>query len=259
MADAPRHAWWDEVALVAGTLGLRVRANDDGSVRLVAEGVASLDVELPAASAVELGLALCHAGGWPVREASDPVVVTPPAAVDQGSGAVAEPAAAAEPARPWTDPAPAPELAEAATQALLAHLRRLASVLPEAREVDALGAPTFRVATRIFAVAEMVEDVPVLRVKTTLDEQVGLLADPRFRADPETGHHGWTTVRVDLVDDPDELDPLVLSSYRLVAPADAIVELDRRLATRAREGRDDTGGPGTDAADHGARNERGGG
>lgn len=233
MADAPRHAWWDEVALDAGTLGLRVRANDDGSVRLVAEGVASLDVDLPAASAVELGLALCHAGGWRAPEPVDRVVP-------------AEPAAAAGPAPPWTDPAPAPELADQATQALLVHLRRLTSVLPEAREVDALGAPTFRVATRIFAVAEMVEDVPVLRVKTTLDEQVGLLADPRFRADPETGHHGWTTVRVDLVDDPDELDPLVLSSYRLVAPADAIVELDRRLATGAGHG-------------DGARNERGGG
>lgn len=224
MDDRPRRAWWDEVAVATGTLGLRVRVNDDGSVRLVAEGVATLDVDLPATSAADLGRALCRAAGWPATEPVDG------AAVGHRADPVREPAAAAAPALPWTGPAPSPELAAEATQALLVHLRRLASVLPEAREVDALGAPTFRVATRIFAVAEVVEDIPVLRVKVTLDEQLELLADPRFRADPETGHHGWTNVRVDQVDRPDELDALVLASYRLVAPADAILELDRRLA-----------------------------
>lgn len=109
-------------------------------------------------------------------------------------------------------------------------VRRLSSVLPETAEVDVLDAPTFRVATRMFAAVETDGATPVVRFKASPSQQEALLRDERFEADADTGHYGWTNLRADGSLDPDELERLLLASYRLVAPAEVLAQLDARLA-----------------------------
>ncbi len=110
----------------------------------------------------------------------------------------------------------------------LERLRSFCAMLPEVSEVNPFGHPTFRVATKTFAVFELHEGHPAVLVKTTPDEQAALLARVGFTADPDTGHHGWTFVHLDRVDW-DEADHLVIASYRLVAPAEYVTQLDGLL------------------------------
>lgn len=244
-------SWWDELDVDGARVELRVRRVAEG-VRLVVEvGDTATDVVVPAEVATQLGSALIDAAEDSGTSARDPDGVgrdrdqrstpprsTPTDAPDEASlpDAVSEPQVAvggrleASSVRPWHTPPPEASEAEQAVAAAAAHLRRLCRVLPEAAEVDALGLPTFRVATRIFAVAEVVEGMPVVRFKVSLGEQEALVADDRFRPDPDTGHHGWTNARADLVGPGAELDELVLASYRLVAPGHAVAALDAALA-----------------------------
>lgn len=134
----------------------------------------------------------------------------------------------------WTDP-PERAATDQWLEEALTHLRRLSAVLPETAEVDLLGAPAFRAAARMFATVELDDnEVPVVRFKATGEAQRALLADDRFRSDPLTGHHGWTLLRADQLGDPDDLDELLVASYRLVAPADVVAQLDA-LLDRARD------------------------
>jgi len=233
-------AWWDEVELAEGTAELRVRAVPAG-VRLVVDGPAgAVDVVLPAGVAARLGEALLDASGATTTPpaSAPPVEARPFDAPTLDAPLVGGPAPRPEPsaAAPgpvevvaWADPAPPPEVAAAVVERSLAHLRRLCEVLPDTAEIDGLGLPTFRAATRIFAVVEVIDDVPVVRFKATLDEQRTLYADARFRPDPDTGHHGWTAVRLDQLRAAEEAEPWLLGSFRLVAPADTVARLDAIL------------------------------
>lgn len=213
--------WWDELDTGDGPAVLRVRAVGD-HVRLVVEvGGGRADVHLPAATASALGQALVAAAGGdapPIGEAA-------PGAVERavGAGPPLGP-------RPWSAGPPGPDERAQAVEAALVALRRLCSVLPETVEVDTLGDPSFRVATRMFAVVETVEEVPVVRFKASAEEQQALVTDARFRPDPETGHRGWTALRLDAVAGDHELEQVVLASYRLVAPPDLAAQLDAALA-----------------------------
>lgn len=221
-------AWWDEVATDDGPVELRVRQLESGVRLVVTTAAGEADVVLPPGAVEQLAQALSAAVGV-VPGGSTPERPGGPGP----SAPAAAPAAAAATVAPWDEPPPSPQESAEAIDRLLVHLRRLAEVLPDTVEIHTLGLPTFRVATRIFAVVETVEDVPVLRFKVPLDEQAALLDDPRFRPDPDTGHHGWTNLRADRVAHSGELDQLLLGSYRLVAPADTIVRLDAALGSVA--------------------------
>lgn len=110
------------------------------------------------------------------------------------------------------------------------RLRVMAMVLPEATEVETFGNPTFRVATTPFAVFERVAGVPVVRVKLESDEQARLVERPGYEAAPDTGHHGWTNIRLDLDVAWAEIDRLVVESYRQQAPKALRLALDELLA-----------------------------
>lgn len=233
-------SWWDEVDTASGVVELRVRSVADGARVVIESGGAAIDVVLPASACRALGEALVRAGGALGGDAAPSGTGDVDGAVGGAAGGAAVQPAEVEvlggdvpgPAvevRPWTLPAPGHDEARDALDRVLDHLRRLAAVLPDTAEVDALGDPTFRVATRMFAVVETLDGVPVLRFKVDRAHQAELLADDRFRPDPDTGHHGWTNLRADLVRDDVELDRLIIASYRLVAPADAIIRLDDAL------------------------------
>lgn len=109
------------------------------------------------------------------------------------------------------------------------RLRAMCMVLPEATEVETFGNPTFRVATKTFAVFERYQGAPVVSVKTGLDDQAALTEREGFEAAAYTGHHGWTNVRLDLDVPWSEIDELVVGSYRLQAPKRLRVALDDLL------------------------------
>ncbi|UPK74545.1 MmcQ/YjbR family DNA-binding protein [Nocardioidaceae bacterium SCSIO 66511] len=102
---------------------------------------------------------------------------------------------------------------------LLAEVRPICLALPETREVEAWGRPTFRAGKRIFAVYSGDDDHEnSLVFKPESDERAALLQDPRFYSPPYFGPSGW--LALDLVEHPPdwaEVAELVEASYRQVA------------------------------------------
>jgi hypothetical protein len=107
----------------------------------------------------------------------------------------------------------------------LTRLRKLCLSLPEAREVEAWGEPTFRIRNRLFA---MYADAgnhhgagrPAVWCKAAEGNQ-GLMvraAPQRFFVPPYVGPSGWVGVWLDEVANWGELEELLKDAYRLVAP-----------------------------------------
>jgi len=112
----------------------------------------------------------------------------------------------------------------------LERLRAFCAMLPETTEIDGLGNPTFRVATKGYAIFEVIAGQAMVCVKLPLDEQAALISRSGFEAEPHTGDHGWTLVELDGAVHWDEVDELVIASYRLVAPPEYVAQLDALLA-----------------------------
>lgn len=112
----------------------------------------------------------------------------------------------------------------------LERLRSFCAMLPETAEVDVFSNPTFRVGARGFATYEELAATPVVTVKIAPEMQRLLVERDGFDAEADTGHFGWTHVRIDGSIDWDEIDELVIGSYRLVAPPEYVTQLDALLA-----------------------------
>jgi len=125
-----------------------------------------------------------------------------------------------------TDPAPS-------LDDPLERLRSLCALLPETAEVDVFENPTFRVGARGFATFETLATGPAVCVKITSETQAVLVARPGFAAETDTGHFGWTHVLLDGSISWDEVDELVIGSYRLVAPPEYVTELDELLGAES--------------------------
>lgn len=115
----------------------------------------------------------------------------------------------------------------------LTRLRRLALRLPEAAEVEAWGAPTFRIRKKLFAMyAEAGNHHGAGREGVWIkagpgNQQAMVTAAPeRFFVPPYVGPSGWIGVWLD--DDPDweEIAALLLDGYRLVAPKRVLRAMD---------------------------------
>ena len=111
---------------------------------------------------------------------------------------------------------------------LLPHLRAICLALPDATEVEAWGHPTFRVNNKIFASYGVEGARASMGVKTTPDMQSALvMSDPRFTVAAYVGQHGWVQLSLAGTVDLGEVEQLVHGSYRLVAPARLVQQLDR--------------------------------
>jgi hypothetical protein len=120
---------------------------------------------------------------------------------------------------------------------LLTRLRKLCLALPEAREVEAWGEPTFRVKT-IFAMYAGAGNhhgagrasVWVKAVKT--NQELMVTADPeRFFVPPYVGPSGWIGVYLDGLDtDWDELADLLWDAWRMSAPKKLVAKHDQKTA-----------------------------
>jgi hypothetical protein len=105
----------------------------------------------------------------------------------------------------------------------LARLRALCMALPEAREVEAWGAPTFRVKTMFatYAAPGHYGDRAAAWVKAHPTSQRVLVsaAPDRFFVPPYVGPKGWVGVYLDGPDtDWDELAELLKDAWRASAP-----------------------------------------
>jgi len=111
---------------------------------------------------------------------------------------------------------------------LLTRLRRICLALPEAYETTSYGHPTFRAGRsgkKTFAVFENYRGEDTICFKATMEDQALLVLDPRFFVAPYIGKHGWTSMRTAGAIEWDEVEDLVLESYRLVATKTMLAKL----------------------------------
>ena len=113
----------------------------------------------------------------------------------------------------------------------LVRLRSFCAMLPETTEVDVFGVRTFRVAVKGYAMFELADGYPIVTFRTTVEYQAELVVRTGFTVEPDTGHHGWTQARVSgpAAVSWDEVDELVINSYRLTAPPEYVLQLNALL------------------------------
>jgi predicted DNA-binding protein (MmcQ/YjbR family) len=104
----------------------------------------------------------------------------------------------------------------------LERIRRLCLALPETKEVEAWGHPTFRAGEKMFATF----GDNALNLIVGFDRQEELLEDPRFFATPYAAYRGWVSLRIDGETDWYEVAALVQEAYRQVALKRMLQELD---------------------------------
>ncbi len=121
------------------------------------------------------------------------------------------------------------------TSRLLSRLRKLCLDLPEAREVEAWGAPTFRVKTIVATYSGPGEygsdERPSAWIKADkTNQELMVAAQPeRFFVPPYVGPRGWVGVYLDSGTDWDGLEQLLWDAWRMSVP--------KRLAAQYSEGR----------------------
>ena len=107
----------------------------------------------------------------------------------------------------------------------LPKLRKLCLALPEAHEVEAWGAPTFRVKNKLFAMyAEPgnnhTDGRASVWIKAGKENQVLMIrAQPhRYFKPPYVGPSGWVGVYLDKSPDWDEVAALLRDGWKMTAP-----------------------------------------
>ena len=172
------------------------------------------------AKAAAKKLPLVVTGKKPASPTARPDGVRKPASANGANGKSAR--GGADPTTAGLSPADAELVAD-----LLPRLREICLSLPEATEVEAWGHPTFRVNDKIFASYGVEGARASMGVKTTPDMQSALvMSDPRFTVAAYVGKHGWVSLSLAGTVDLGEVEMLVKGSYRLIAPARLVRQLD---------------------------------
>jgi predicted DNA-binding protein (MmcQ/YjbR family) len=109
---------------------------------------------------------------------------------------------------------------------VLDHMRAICLALPDTKETLTWGQPHFRVGEKIFAGCGEEKGRVVIGFKLDMDHADAVIQDPRFWRAPYVGHKGWVSMDAGGVDDWDEVRPLVMESYRLIAPRRTVAKLD---------------------------------
>lgn len=116
----------------------------------------------------------------------------------------------------------------------LAYMRDLASRLPEVVEGLTFDHPTFRAGKKSFAVLEEYQHSvderyrgkAALCFKVNTEFQQMLCTDDSYFVAPYVGQHGWTCVSLEDIESWDEIEPLVIESYRGAALKRMLKKLD---------------------------------
>ena len=118
---------------------------------------------------------------------------------------------------PPTDALPAEEfdpLAKPRAQQVLPRFREICLALPETSEVIQFGSPVWKAGRKTFAGVHDRSGRLKLQFWAGADRQATLTFDPRYAIPPYIGHNGW--IELDVEDDAhwEEVEGLVLHSYR---------------------------------------------
>lgn len=89
--------------------------------------------------------------------------------------------------------------------------------LPEAKEVEAWGHPTFRAGKKMFAACGGEGGSWHLGMKMSFERQSQLVEDDRFFPTPYSAHPGWVSLHLDARTDWVEVEALIEEAYRQVA------------------------------------------
>ena len=119
------------------------------------------------------------------------------------------------------------------TRRPITRLRKICLALPEAHEVEAWGAPTFRVKNKIFAMysagnTHHGKGRNGVWLKAALGDQARMVAAAPdcFFVPPYVGPSGWIGVWLDGVVQWEDVAEFVKDSFRLVAPKRLATEFD---------------------------------
>lgn len=114
--------------------------------------------------------------------------------------------------------------------AIMERLRKICLPLPEATEAEAFGAPTFQIRAKNFAMLHKPEGRTSVWGKATHEFQQALIhSEPeRYFAPPYVGPKGWVAAWLDddVNPDWDEIEEIIIESYRLIAPKRLVKQLD---------------------------------
>jgi predicted DNA-binding protein (MmcQ/YjbR family) len=111
-------------------------------------------------------------------------------------------------------------------RSVLDQMRAICLALPDTKETLTWGQPHFRVGEKIFAGCGEEKGRVVIGFKLDMDHADAIIQDPRFWRAPYVGHKGWVSMDANAVADWNEVRPLVLESYRLIAPRRTVAQLD---------------------------------
>ena len=109
---------------------------------------------------------------------------------------------------------------------VLTKVRAICLSLPDTKETPTWGQPHFRVGEKIFAGCGEEKGRVVIGFKLDMDHAESIIQDPRFWRAPYVGHKGWVSMDASAVEDWNEVRPLLLESYRLIAPRRTVAQLD---------------------------------
>lgn len=122
---------------------------------------------------------------------------------------------------------------KARTVSPFAQLRKLCLALPEAHEVEAWEAPTFRVKNKIFAMYiaagnQHNDERPAVWIKSKhVVQEILIQGNPgRYFKPPYVGPGGWTGAFLDKRPNWKEIGELIEDAYRQTAPKKLIARLD---------------------------------
>lgn len=103
------------------------------------------------------------------------------------------------------------------TDNLLDKVRSICLALPEAKEVEAWGHPTFRAGKKMFAACGKEEGEFSLGFKMSFKRQDELLEDRRFFPTPYAARLGWVSTHLNAKTNWNEIRALLTEAYRQVA------------------------------------------
>jgi predicted DNA-binding protein (MmcQ/YjbR family) len=109
---------------------------------------------------------------------------------------------------------------------ILMKVRSICLALPETKEVEAWGHPTFRAGKKMFAACGGEAGSWQLGLKMSFDRQDQLLEDKRFFPTPYAARQGWVSLQLDAKTDWVEVSALIGESYRQVAIRRMLKALD---------------------------------
>jgi predicted DNA-binding protein (MmcQ/YjbR family) len=114
----------------------------------------------------------------------------------------------------------------------LERVRKICLVLPEAKEVEAWGHPTFRAGKKMFAGFGEDADGLTIGLAMGFERQDELLNDKRFFPTPYSARLGWVSLHIDGKTDWNELRGLIQDAYRQVALKRMLKALNDQKANR---------------------------